>query len=247
MKWLALPGSFPERIFFVVMGLLACALLHAPSAQAQRGAHVGGGRVAVGAPPRVAAPIAAHAPMVRPMIATGVGHPGFVRPFRGFRPFFFGFAGPPFFGYGPNIAFDSVFWVNCGAFWGWEVGCGGVPTYGYEYNYPNYVLAPPFESPVYAYGMERQDRVQLFLKDGTVYNVIDYWFVNGQIHFTVEDESGSKATEQAIGIDELDLQKTIDVNTRRGFRFVMRNEPWQQFLKDHPDETPPPVKPPEHE
>jgi hypothetical protein len=30
------------------------------------------------------------------------------------------------------------------------------------------------------------------------------------------------------------LQKTIDVNTARGFRFVLRNEPLEQYLKDNP-------------
>jgi hypothetical protein len=29
------------------------------------------------------------------------------------------------------------------------------------------------------------------------------------------------------------------VNTRRGFRVVMRNEPLEQYLRDHPDLTPP--------
>jgi hypothetical protein len=48
-----------------------------------------------------------------------------------------------------------------------------------------------------------------------------------------------------IPFDELDLQRTIDVNTRRGFRMVLRDEPWQQYLKDHPDLTPPDLRPPQ--
>jgi hypothetical protein len=87
--------------------------------------------------------------------------------------------------------------------------------------------------------------VQLYLKDGTAYDVNDYWFVDNQIHFTMRDESGTKSVEQAIGLEELDLQRTIDVNTRRGFRVVMRNEPMEQYLRDHPDLTPPLVKLPQ--
>jgi hypothetical protein len=41
----------------------------------------------------------------------------------------------------------------------------------------------------------------------------------------------------------LDVQKTIDVNTRRGFRVVMRNEPMEQYLRDYPDLTPPLLQP----
>jgi hypothetical protein len=87
--------------------------------------------------------------------------------------------------------------------------------------------------------------VQLYLKDGTVYDVNDYWFVDNRIHFTMLDESGTKSVEQAIGLEELDLQRTVDVNTRRGFRVVMRNESLEQYLRDHPDLTPPLIKPPQ--
>jgi len=48
-----------------------------------------------------------------------------------------------------------------------------------------------------------------------------------------------------IGSEELDLQRTIDVNTRRGFRVVVRNEPIEEYLRDHPDLTPQLVQPPQ--
>jgi hypothetical protein len=53
-----------------------------------------------------------------------------------------------------------------------------------------------------------------------------------------KEEDGTKAAEQVIPFDKRDLQKT-DENTRRGFRFVLRNEPFEQYLRDHPDVTPP--------
>jgi hypothetical protein len=39
------------------------------------------------------------------------------------------------------------------------------------------------------------------------------------------EESGTKPVEHVIGFDELDLQRTVDVNTQRGFGFVLRSEP----------------------
>ncbi len=76
--------------------------------------------------------------------------------------------------------------------------------------------------------------MQLYLKDGTVYNVIDYWLVNGQLHFKTVEDNGTKVVEHTIDFDQLDLQKTVDVNTQRGFRFVLRDEPIEQYLQDHP-------------
>jgi hypothetical protein len=50
---------------------------------------------------------------------------------------------------------------------------------------------------------------------------------------------GQKPVENTIPFEELDLQKTIDANTARGFRFVLRNAPYEQYLQDHPEGPPP--------
>jgi hypothetical protein len=83
---------------------------------------------------------------------------------------------------------------------------------------------------------ERSDLPQLYLKDGTVLTVTDYWMVDDQLHFTIIE--GGKLAEHVIALDQLDLQKTIDVASQRGFRFVLRNEPVEQYLRDHPDLNP---------
>jgi hypothetical protein len=103
-----------------------------------------------------------------------------------------------------------------------------------------------YEAPAFVYGEERPDLPQLFLKDGTILNVTDYWLVDGQLHFTMIEEEGAKPTEHAIPFDALDLQTTVDVNTQKGFRVMLRNEPFEQYVRDHP-EGPPPVLPPSHE
>jgi hypothetical protein len=242
MRRLVLPGLFPNKVLSFVVALFACALVAAPVARAQRGVGRVGGGVRMSAP-RMTAPPVARAGVPRSRVFVG-------RPGAGFRPIYpFGppfFFGRRFFPYRLGFAFNADWWPAFCPFWGWGFGCTDVPTYGlaYESAPPSYPAPQIYQYPVYFYGHEPQDMVELFLKDGTVIRVTDYWFVNGQIHFT-QAEEGEKPEEQVIDLDELDLQRTIDVNTRHGFRFVMRNEPWEQYLRDHPNDTPPPVTPPQ--
>ena len=238
---------------------LTCAWLQAPVAFAQHGApvggHAGGGHPAAGGhanggpvsaphvvPPHAVIPPAAHAPISRSPVVfgprTGLGQrPIFIRNRVFLRPPFFRFAWSLYPGW----------WLNCGPAWVWGFGCGDwqLPEYGTEYYVPP---PPPIyeypEYPQYVYYGGPRDFVLLFLKDGTEYSVTDYWFVKDEVHFITLEEGGTKAVEQVIGLDELDLQKTIDVNTRRGFRFVRRDEPMEQYLRDHPDANPPLVEPP---
>lgn len=164
-------------------------------------------------------------------------------PIFGFPIFF----GAPFFFDG---AFNSFWWPACGPFWGPGCsfspfyGCGG---YGYGYdienNWPSYGsggqgTTPNYTYPPYLYGRGARDLVELFFKDGTVFDVTDYWLVDGQMHFMTVDEGGTKAVELVRGFDTLDLQTTIDVNTERGFKFTLRNQPLEQYLRDHPDANP---------
>jgi hypothetical protein len=140
-----------------------------------------------------------------------------------FAPPRFGFWGTPLYGFGLGLGFNPIWWRNC-PYWGWGYNC--------------YTL------PVYIYGGGGRELARLYLKDGTVYNVTDYWLGNNQLHFTTIDESGTKWVEHTIDFGELDLQKTIDVSTQRGFRFVLRDEPMQQYLQDHPEIGEPGAVPP---
>ena len=229
--------SIPRKILIVAVCALACAWFQTPLALAQHVGHPGGGgqfrtggRIVA---PHLVSPPTSHAMFLRP----SGGFPD--RPFLIFR--------RPFFNPAPFLwswqAFNSSWWLYCGPIWGWYTGCGdflsSTPT-------TEHYLAPPltYASPVYIYSLYGQPLVQISLKDGTVYNVNDYWFVDDQIHFTMLDESGRKSVEQVVAFDDLDVQKTIDVNSRRGFRVVMRSEPIEQYLRDHPDLTPPLLEPP---
>jgi hypothetical protein len=147
--------------------------------------------------------------------------------------------GAPFFLGGPFWGFNSCWWWNCSLFWPWTLGYTAVSSPG-PINYVSQIYENQgYEVPIDDYGEESQDRPQLILKDGTILNVTDYWLVDDLLHFSMVEEEGGKAIEHEIPFDALDLQKSVDVNTQRGFRFILRNEPFEQYLRDHPEGPPP--------
>lgn len=258
MARFVLRGSILRKILAVASCVLVCACLRTSVALAQHGGgHFSSGGLGAS---HVSAPPSSHPKISRPRVSAGpplagAGSRNFrvrplpirpsppVFPIYGY-PFFFG---SPFLWLG---GFNSFWWQICDPFWGWGFGCNTLPFYGYGFG--NYVPfyspggqgTPTYEYPLYPYGEEGRELPQLYLKDGTVYKVTDYWLVDGQIHFTTLEEDGTKSVEHVIDFNELDLQRTIDVNTQQGFRFVLRNEPLEQYLQDHPDPAPPVGPPP---
>ena len=240
----------------VVASALVLSLLAFAQHPVGPGPHPAGTPVHVYAPPIYHAPVVTT-PILRPpvMYAPSSGRSAFVpsgaprttivlppvrpiRPIRPFPPLILFYPSPFVFGE-PFLGFNLCWDPSCNWFWPWTIGYTSVslpvPT--------NYVLQVS-QTPVYVYGDEREDRPQLYLKDGMILNVTDYWVVDNQLHFKVIEESGQKSVERAIPFDELDLQKTIDANTQRGFRFLLRNEPFEQYVRDHPEGPPPAVTPP---
>jgi len=241
-------GSFSRTTSLLAAIALASSLLASPILLAQRPvSHP------VPAPGQVAPPHPIAPPISRPA-STG---PRLVPPQPAWARSGFGLAeGPdgrgmyvlrhPFFRPRPfplwgEWWFASFSWVTCGPFWGWETGCGVAPATAY--SPAPYMPSPAYQPPVYAYvyGGARNEFVELCLVDGSVFSVADYWFVNNEVHFTIPEEGSGKPGEHVIAPSDLDLQRTIDVNTRRGFRMVLRNEPWEQYLHDYPNVTPPPL------
>jgi hypothetical protein len=251
------PDFTPRAILVMCSTLVFLCATGGPAFAQQAGAHVGG--VHLGAPPAshviISRPIA---PMRTMSVSGRVGsfagsYPRL--PIRPLRPVFpisgpftgypaFGTFGAPFFGLG--LGFNSGLWPSCDFSLGWIYGCNGLPAYEYSpgysaFSYSPGIYEPPIETqiwPLYIYGDEGAGFVQLYLKDGTVDNVIDYWLVDNQLHFKTVEEGGTKVVEHIIDFDQLDLQKTVDVNTQRGFRFVLRDEPFDQYLRDHPIGSP---------
>ncbi len=127
------------------------------------------------------------------------------------------FWGAPLYGFGLGLGFSPLWWQTCGTLWSW--------TWGYDC----------YARPVYVFGTEAREFPQLYLKDGTVYNVTDYWLLDNQLHFATLDESSVTSAEHTIDFSTLDLEKTTDVARQRGFLFVLRNEPIHKYLEDHPE------------
>jgi hypothetical protein len=133
-----------------------------------------------------------------------------------FRPFF------------PVVLPPGV-WLLGGPSFSSGLGWGFRPFWNQNWSLPTYY---------FIYGGGGSGLAQLYLNDGAVYNVTDYWLVDGQLHFTTIEAGGTSAVEHTIDFNQLDLQQTVDVNVQRGFRFVLRNEPFEQYVRDHPDGVP---------
>ncbi len=62
--------------------------------------------------------------------------------------------------------------------------------------------------------------ILVYLKDGTTLAADDYWAVDGQFHYRVK-----YGGESSIGMDEVDMQRTVDENAKRGVRFTLKSKP----------------------
>ena len=103
--------------------------------------------------------------------------------------------------------------------------------------YPVWNFIAPL--PNYAFvGSASATHPQLVFKDGTTYTVTDYWRVNGQLHFITIEEGGTKSVPHTVPFGDLDVQRTTDVDAAQGFRFVVRDEPIEQWLQHHAQPTP---------
>jgi hypothetical protein len=122
----------------------------------------------------------------------------------------------PFNSFVIGSGLQGAWWPGCGLALGWSYNCGIMPV-----------------PPIYFYGLDSIHHPRLALKDGTIYTVNDYWLVDNQLHFVTTENA--KTVEHVIGFDQLDVQKTVDLDAQLGFRFVLRNEPLDQYIKDHPN------------
>jgi hypothetical protein len=247
-----MPPSLHRLVLKKFLIIISCILSLCVAALAQHVvARPAGGGVHISAPPIPHTSIS-PAPMIRAPIPTPrtsmvwsggvalgrarVGPPS-RPPFRPFPLVLVVYSSPVFLG-APFWGLNSCWWGGCDLFWPWAFGYTTV----YSPAPANYV-PQAYATPVDIYGEERPDWPQLFLKDGTILNVTDYWLVDDQLHFKMIDEDGGKAAEHVIPFEALDLQRTVDVDTARGFRFMLRNEPFEQYVRDHPKGSPPVITP----
>ena len=103
--------------------------------------------------------------------------------------------------------------------------------------YPVWNFVPP--SPTYIFvGSASPSHPQLVFKDGTMYTVTDYWRVDDQLHFITLEEGGTKSVPHTVPFGDLDVQRTTDTSAAQGFRFVLRDEPIEQWLEHHSQRAP---------
>jgi hypothetical protein len=104
-------------------------------------------------------------------------------------------------------------------------------------SYPVWNFITP--SPTYVFvGSASPSHPQLLFKDGTTYTVADYWRVDDQLHFVTIEDGGTKSVPHTVPFGELDVQRTTDANATQGFRFVLRDEPVEQWLEHRTQRVP---------
>lgn len=59
--------------------------------------------------------------------------------------------------------------------------------------------------------------VLIYLNDGTTYAASDYWLADGKLHFNV-----SYSGENSVDMGQVDLQRTVNENAKRGVRFSLK-------------------------
>ena len=113
------------------------------------------------------------------------------------------------------------------------------PFYSFPYPVPYPVpyfvgnfVAPSPANDVFA-GTISESHPQLVFKDGTTYTVTDYWRIDEQLHFITAEEGGTKFVPHIVPFGDLDVQRTIDTDKARGFRFLVRDQPIEQWLEHH--------------
>ena len=232
------------------------------------GAPVGGapaGRAPMARPPvmRLPRPPVAGGHFVPPFWAAGRVAPrhsfAFLR-----RPIWFppGRPGPPIFTGVGFLWFGYPYWgfltPGCNPFWAWPwvYGCS---TFGYWDGYSGF--GPAFDSSIYeqddeqGIGQQAQEPetfawepppqsspeeieaekpiTVLFLKNGAVYAVTDYWIQDAKLYYAT-----SYGGQNSISLDDIDLQKTVEVNAKRGVEFILKPSPDR-----NPQNPPPPGQP----
>ena len=105
-------------------------------------------------------------------------------------------------------------------------------------SYRTYESIVPFSPTYFFIPGESASRPQLIFKDGTTYTVADYWRVDDQLHFVTVEEGGTRSVPHTVPFGDLDVERTTGAAVAHGFRFVVRDEPIEQWLKHHAQHTP---------
>lgn len=161
----------------------------------------------------------------------GFGGPFFFPPL-GFGFGCFSFFNPCGIGFGPfGMGFGDLFlandWGN-GWFYPPAPEIPPAPVNPTESNPPpdystGYLYLPevPYAEPQPA--EQQKPTTKLVLKDGTIFDVYSYWLEDDRLYYIT-----TYNIQTSIPIDDLDLQKTVDLNQKLGVTFTLSNKPPEQ-------------------
>jgi hypothetical protein len=145
-----------------------------------------------------------------------------------------------FYGYGPFLGFG---W-GCSPFDPWPFACGGFGYGAYGFGLGGYYPPagdydqPPapddtssepspstWQNPPAAEDLENNGgvptpRTLIYLRDGSSYEVTDYWFADNKLHY-VTNYGG----ENSVDLRQIDVQRTVDANAARGTDFTLHPAP----------------------
>jgi hypothetical protein len=96
----------------------------------------------------------------------------------------------------------------------------------------------PFSPTYFFLPSESPTRPRLILKNDTTYTVADYWRVDDQLLFITVEEGGTKSVPRTVPFADLDVERTTTAAVAQGFRFVVRDEPIEQWLQHHAQRKP---------
>jgi len=148
--------------------------------------------------------------------------------FGGFGFNSFGFGGP----YGSSYLYQPV--ENLPAYLPQDLG-GNLPNTNYSLSY-SYEPAPEFltqQEPPPTDANANQPVVDLVMKDGTVFGVTSYWLLNDRLYYVTTYQ-----IQSSIPMDQLDLQKTVDMNWKRGVAFTLTPQPPAREPQQNPQPRP---------
>ncbi len=139
----------------------------------------------------------------------------FPRPF--FSPFFFPFA--PVLGGTFLIAPSTVVYAEGPLRADQQTEeAPGEAYYGQTYESP--AESQPSGRPPAASQQASKPPTLLQLKNGLMYGLTDYWFEDSRLHYIT-----SYGGENSVPLEEIDFDKTVQLNSERGVELVLRSKP----------------------
>ena len=78
--------------------------------------------------------------------------------------------------------------------------------------------------------------VLIYMKNGAVYTVRDYWIVDGELHYILID-----GVQNSVDLEQVDLPSTNTENAKSGVKFIFKSEP--SITAPAPDGNAAPISP----